>query len=148
MEEKNKKTKILIIDSDEMMRIYFRDIFWIHGRSKDYEISLASSLDEAEKIVFDKVTCPDSVFLEIMTLSKKNHISAFEIAKCIEFVAKIKNNKDMNSVKVILYSNYKDEALKENLSKIGIDGFLVKGESTPKEIIAYVDKIHGTRFNN
>ncbi|MEI6580873.1 MAG: response regulator [bacterium] len=148
MDDKIKKIKILIVDSDEMMRIYFRDIFWIHGRSNEYEVLMASTLEEAEKIISDKNTCPDTIFLDIIMSPKKSHISAFEITRCIDFVSKIKNNKDLNQVKIILYSGHKEEALKSNLSKIGIDGFLIKGESMPKEIIAFTDKIHGTRTNN
>lgn len=148
MNKKDKKIRILIIDSDEMMRIYFRDIFWIHGRSNEYDISMASSIEEAEKIVFDVNTCPDTIFLDIVMAAKKSHVSALEIARSVEFVSKIKNNKEFSKIKIILYSGHKDEALRENLSKIGIDGFLVKGECMPKEIIAYTDKIHGTRCNN
>ncbi len=148
MDEQKKKIKILIIDSNEMMRIYFRDIFWIHGRGNEYEVLTAASIPEAEKIVFDKSIGIDTIFLDIMMSSKKSHISAFEVARCVEFVTKIKSNKEFSCVKIILYSAYSEETLKENLSKIGIDGFLVKGESTPKEIIAYVDQIHGTRCNN
>jgi len=143
MDGKNKKIKILIIDSDEMMRIYFRDIFWIHGRTKEYEIETASSLEEAETIIYDKLTRPDTIFLDIMTVSKKNHISPLEISRCVDFITKIKSEKEMPLIKVILYSGHKEEALINNLSKIGVDGFLVKGESSPKEIIAYTDKIHG-----
>jgi DNA-binding NarL/FixJ family response regulator len=148
MEEKNKKNRILIIDSDEMMRIYFRDIFWIHGRSREYEILMASSLDDAEKIIFDKETRPDTVFLDIITLSKKSYLSAFDISRSVDFVSKIKNNKELSVIKIILYSSHKENILKNNLLKTGIDGILVKGENTPREIIAFADKIHGTRTNN
>lgn len=143
MDKQAEKIKILIIDSDEMVRIYFRDIFWVHGRSDEYEVMMASSLEEAEKIIFDKNTCPDVIFLDIMTSSKKSHISAFEMARCVEFVSKIKNDKEFNKIKIILHSGYKEDSLKDSLLKTGIDDFLIKGESTPKEIIAYIDKIHG-----
>ena len=37
--DKGKKVKILLIDDDDMMRIYFRDIFWIHSRRIQYEVN-------------------------------------------------------------------------------------------------------------
>ena len=49
METQIKKVKILFIESDEMMRIYFRDIFWIYGRNDTYEVTTAASFVEAEK---------------------------------------------------------------------------------------------------
>jgi DNA-binding NarL/FixJ family response regulator len=148
MSEDTKKIKILIVDSDEMMRIYFRDIFWIHGRSGQYEVIMASTIEEAEKVVFDINTRPDTIFLDIIMAPNKSHVSVLEIARCVEFVGKIKSNEEFSKIKIILYSGHKEDALKDNLSKIGVDGFLVKGESMPKEIIAYTDKIHGTRINN
>ena len=44
MDKDKKKLKILLIDDDEMMRIYFRDIFWIHGRGDIYEINMGNFL--------------------------------------------------------------------------------------------------------
>lgn len=144
---KTKKIKILIVDSDEMMRICFRDIFWIHGRSHQYDITMTATFDEAEKIVLNENTRPDTILVDIIMLPKKR-VSSSEILDCVGFVSKIKNNKELSSIKVILYSGQKEKTLKENLSKIGIDGFLVKGESTPKEIINYIDNIHGAGLNN
>lgn len=142
-----KKIRILIIDSDEISRIYFRDIFWIHGRNNQYEVLIASNLEEADKIILNKDTCPDTVLLDI-TMSKKSHISAFDITDCVSFVSKIKNNKELPAMKIIIYSGHKIDSLKDNFEKVGIDGFLTKGENTPKEIISYIDKVHGIGGNN
>jgi DNA-binding NarL/FixJ family response regulator len=138
-----KKIKILLIDSDEMMRVYFRDIFWIHGRSDTYEITMASSLEEAENKIKDKDTKPDTIFLDIMMASVGGRTSGNEqIKKNLSFIERIKKDKDMSSIKIIIFSNKKEESIKEEVSKLGIDGFLTKGELMPKEIIDFTDKIH------
>ena len=138
-----KKIKILLIESDEMMRIYFRDIFWIHGRSDTYEITMASSLEEAEKAITDKDTKPDTIFLDIMMTSGGGRMSGDEqIRKNLSFIERIKKDKDLSFIKIIIFSDKKEELIKEEVSKLGIDGFLTKGELMPKDIIDFTDKIH------
>lgn len=138
-----KKIKILLIDSDEMMCIYFRDIFWIHGRSDTYEIAMASSLEEAEKKIIDKETKPDTIFLDVMMAPPGGHGSGDEqIKKNLSFIERIKKDKDMSSIKIIIFSNKKEEIIKEEASKLGVDGFLTKGEMMPKEIIDFTDKLY------
>jgi len=143
MDTTQKKFKILLIDSDEMMRIYFRDIFWVHGRSDTYEITIVSSLEEAERKIADKDTKPDTIFFDIMMVSTDGHSSGDEqIRKNLSFIERIKKDKDMSSVKIIVFSNKKEESIKEEASKLGVDGFLAKDELMPKEIIDFTDKIH------
>lgn len=138
-----KKIKILFIDSDEMMRIYFRDIFWIHGRSDTYEVTVASSLEEAEKNISNKDTKPDTIFLDIMMVSSDGRSGGDEqIRKALFFIEKIKKDKDLSSIKIIIFSNKKEESIKDEASKLGVDGFLTKGELMPKDIIDFTDKIH------
>jgi len=145
MNNTDEKIKILLVDDDEMMRIYFRDIFWIHGRNNQYDIMMASNLEEAEKIIRDANTRPRTIFLDLVLSPNKNNVSTFDMTRCIEFITKIKTTKEFSQIKIILYSGHSERSIQKELSKIGVDGFLVKGESTPKEIIAYTDQIHGTR---
>ena len=162
--EQNKRVKILLIDNDEMMKIYFRDIFWIHGKSDCYDITMASSIEEAEKLVEDENTRPDTIFLDILMPVKGNsgNIPAYQMAHSLEFISKIKKDVILRKINVIILSGHKEEYLKElekiNLSidqshwlklkeatkDLGIDGYLIKGELMPKEIISFTDKIHGT----
>jgi len=137
------KIKILLVDDDEMMRIYFRDIFWIHGRSDTYDVILASSIEEAEKKLEDKTNKPDTVFVDVMMPipGKKNNPDE-QIDRCLSFVERIKKDKDLLNTKVVIYSGQKEDVIKEEAKKLGVDGYLVKGELMPKEIIAFTDKIH------
>ena len=138
-----KKFKILFIDSDEMMRIYFRDVFWIHGRSDTYEITVASSIKEAEKKIADKETKPDTIFMDIMMVYPGECSSSDEqIRSALSFIERIKKDKNTSSIKIIIFSNKKEESIKEEAARLGVDGFLTKGELIPKEIIDFTDKIH------
>jgi CheY-like chemotaxis protein len=146
--EKNKK-KILIIDDDEMMRVYFRDIFWIHGRSDTYEVTMASSIPEAEKMISNNEIKPDSIFLDVMmSIKGENNSNDAQINRSLSFVKKIKCDKDLSSTKVIIYSGQKEKSIKDafcigsDFCESGVDGYIVKGDLMPKEIIDFVDKIH------
>ena len=141
--EKKLKIKILLVDDDEMMRIFFQDIFWIHGRNDKYEIEKASSLEEAEKIIIDEKTKPDIVFLDLILFNPGEKCNSGEkIENTLSFIKKIKTDKKLSSIKIIIYSSYKEKAVQDEAIKLGIDGYLVKGELMPKEIIDFTDKIH------
>lgn len=143
MNLKQEKIKILLIDDDEMMRIYFRDIFWIHGRSDTYDVDMASSLDEAMLKVLNKETKPDTIFLDIMLPVKNiNDSPDKQVQRSLEFIEKIKNNKEISPTKIIIYSSQKEEIVKKEVEKMGADGYVIKGELMPKEIIDFTDKIH------
>ena len=145
MDKNKNRRKILLIDDDEMMQIYFRDIFWIHGRNDFYEINMVSNLEEAEKIVRDVKTRPDSIFLDVlMSSNKKGGAPAYHIARALEFISKIKNDKELSKINIIIYSGQKEQYLKEAALELGIDGYLIKGELMPREIVEFTDKIHGT----
>lgn len=137
------KIKILLIENDELMRIFFRDIFWIHGSGKNYELSISSSLkDGLEKIRDSK---PDTIFLDVMIpIEGEDNSTKEQISRSINFVEHLKSDKEMKDIKIVIYSSQKDKNVKEMFEKVGIDGYLIKGEMMPKEIIAFTDKINGS----
>ncbi|HEU0085856.1 MAG TPA: response regulator [Candidatus Paceibacterota bacterium] len=138
-----KKTKILFIDDDEMMKIYFRDIFWVHGRSDAYDIVIASSFDEAEKMI-EEGAHPDVIYMDVMVSLKTGKNSPDErIKRSLEFVKKIKHNKSLHHTKIIIFSGQKEKLIEYEFHELGIDGYLVKGELMPKEIISFTDNLNG-----
>ena len=143
MDNKRTKIKILLVDDDEMMRIYFRDVFWVHGGDDKYDITIVSSLAEAESKISDSETRPNTIFLDIMLPIKDgNNNPHDQMERSLSFVKKIKENKDLSKIKIIIYSGQKEKSIENEFNKLGIDGYLIKGELMPKEIIAFTDKIH------
>jgi CheY-like chemotaxis protein len=143
--EQGKKIKILLVDDDEMMRIYFRDIFWVHGRSDKYEVIIASSIEEAETKITDKDSKPDTIFLDVMMPIKDGDNSPANLVKrCLSFISRVKSDPSFKDTKIVVYSGQKEKSIQEAVYKLGVDGYLVKGELMPKEIIAFTDKLHGT----
>ena len=143
MDKKQNKIKILLVDDDEMMRIYFRDIFWIHGRSDTYDVVMASSLKEGEEILSHDNSKPDTIFLDMMMpVSGEDNSPDAQINRTVSFIKRIKEDKNFSKIKIIIYSSRKEDSIKDEVSKLGVDGYLVKGELMPKEIIDFTDKIH------
>ena len=141
--EKQNKTKILLVDDDEMMRVYFRDIFWIHGGDDKYDVSMASSIKEAEGLMINQDTRPDIVFLDMMMpIEGENNGPDVQIKRTLSFVEKMKNDNNLSKIKIIIHSSQKENFIKEEVCKLGVDGYLVKGDLMPKEIIDFTDKLH------
>lgn len=142
--EEHKKIKIMLVDDDDMMRIYFRDIFWVHGFNDKYEIIIAPSIEEAEAKLNDESTRPQTIFLDVMIPVKggKNDPSTL-IKRCLDFITKMKNDPKLSNIKIIVYSGQKEKSIIDAVNKLGVEGYLVKGELMPKEIIAYTEKMHG-----
>lgn len=137
-----KQIKILFIDDDEMMRIFFRDIFWIHGKNDRYQITLARTLIEADNIIKEPTTRPDIIFLDMMVLpEKRDGFSTYSIEKNMEFIKKIKSDSELSKIRVVVFSIHRDEALQKKLLGLGADGYLIKGSLMPKEIIDFVESL-------
>lgn len=138
--------KILFIDDNEMMRIFFRDIFWIHGLSNKYEIMTADSVAKAEEIILDTKTQPDVVFLDLlMPTDPLKGESSSQIEPSINLLKKIKEREDLKHIKVVVFSSYREKAIKERMISSGADHYLVKGDFMPKEIIDFVKNLNDNR---
>ena len=143
MEKQHKKIKILLIDDDEMMRIYFRDVFWIHGGDDNYEILMVPTLAEAEKMIMDEEKRPDTIFLDVMMpIEGENNSPHKQMERTIAFIERIRKIESSHKIKIIIYSGQKDKSIENEFSKIGVDGYLIKGDLMPKEIIDFTNKIH------
>jgi DNA-binding NarL/FixJ family response regulator len=149
MENDKNKRKILLVDDDEMMRIYFRDIFWVHGKGDSYDVEMVDSLSKAEKKIIDKETRPGVVFLDVMLpIEGENNSPNEQVKRSLSFVEKLKANKELSEMKIIIYSGQREKSIEEEFNKLGVNGYLVKGELMPKEIIAFTDKIHESNNKN
>jgi len=130
--------KILIIDKDEFIRNYVRDVFWIHGRGH-YEVFIANDLTEAKNII--KENKPDIILLDLMMPETK--VGRLSVDNSLGFLKDIKSSPVMRDIKVIVYSGY--EELKDEVMKLGAEGFLAKGAHLPKELINEVENLLKSR---
>lgn len=131
-----KKIKILSIEDDEFMRIFLRDVFWIHGGEKEFDFSMAETIEEARKFI--SKTIPDIIFLDMALPEKEGETPSAKNG--LGFLQEIKSNPSMKKVKVLVFSGYTDKDVKKKAMEMGADMFLVKGDLLPKELFEAASK--------
>lgn len=137
------KIKILLVDDDEMIRIYFRDIFWIHGLENKYEFSTTDNIQQAEKIIANPETRPSIIFLDLlMPVESENNRTSLSPEGSFIFLKRIKTDPELKNIKVIIFSSHSEQIFKDQAKKLGAETYLIKGDNLPTELINFVSKLH------
>lgn len=128
-----KPIKILSVEDDEFMRIFLRDIFWIHGVKHNYEFQMTENTGKAKELLQDPKNRPDIIFLDLMLPDHTGGTLDKEAG--FHFLEYIKSTPELKDIKVIIFSAYSDKEIKDKALALGADNFLVKGEYLPQELI-------------
>ena len=133
--------KILSIEDDEFMRIFLKDVFWIHGMKGDdnFEFSIVNDFKKAREVLGDPANRPDVILLDLMMADKEGGIVDREAG--FHFLEEIKSNKDTKNIKAIIFSGFSDKEIKDKALKLGAEKFLVKGEYLPTELINAIHEV-------
>jgi len=124
--EDDKKIKILIVDDDQ----FLLDMYVLKFTEKNFEV--------------------ESVFGSINALNKLQDVHDFDVILTdvvmpsmdgFELLEKIKKGKLAEGAKVIVLSNLGQPSDIEKGNKLGADGYIVKANSTPSEVVERVIKI-------
>ncbi len=124
------KKKILIVDDDS----FLLDMYALKFSQNNFEVYTASSGVHA----LDKLKgglAPDVMLMDIIMPD----MNGFEALEEIQ-----KENVCPNCLKIIL-SNKNEQADIDEGKRLGVDGYIVKANSTPAEVIDQVIKILGTK---
>ena len=140
MDNKN-KIKVLLVDDDEITRIYFQDIFWIHGLNDRYELTVIYDIKKAEDIINNPLTRPNIIFMDlVMPIEKDGRIVTTPEAG-LNLLKKIKSNEQLKKIKVIVFSGHDEESIKNKVKELGAENYLIKGNNLPRELVEFIDKI-------
>jgi DNA-binding NarL/FixJ family response regulator len=136
-----RKIKILSIEDDEFMRIFLKDVFWIHGmQGKDnFEFSIVGDFKKAREVLNDPTDKPDVILLDLMMADKEGGMVDREAG--FHFLEEMKCSKDAKKIKTIIFSGFSDKEIKDKAEKLGADRFLVKGEYLPTELINAINEV-------
>ena len=112
--------KILIVEDEKFIRDLYVLVFTKDGFDVD------SAIDGEEAINKVRVTSYDCILLDIM-LPKKNGIEVLKVIRSDESIAK--------TTPVFMISNLGQEDIMKETFAMGANGYLLKAEVTPSEIV-------------
>lgn len=136
-----KKKKILVVDDDEFIRLYFKDILWIHGLGNQYDITTVETIVGAEKIIDAVETCPDIIFLDLAGIMMVDGRKVTSVEAGFSLLKRIKETPKTKDIKVIMYTGYSNKEYSDRATQLGADGYLVKGENLPQDLIKFIEKL-------
>ncbi|MBI5732251.1 MAG: response regulator [Candidatus Magasanikbacteria bacterium] len=135
-----KKIKILLVDDDEMIRIYLTEIFWVHGLEAKYEIEDVNTAEKAEELIRNPETRPQLIFLDlVMPILKDGRVESTPEAG-LNLLKKIKSDPELENIKVVIFSGFTKDDFKNEALKLGAEVFLNKGENLSQDILNCVEK--------
>ncbi len=137
----NAKLKVLLVDDDEIIRIYFHDIFWIYGFESRCDLAIAANLDDADRIVMDPATRPDVIFLDLALPKKVGERTLIDPKYSFEFLEKIKKDPELHKIKVMIFSGHSEKEYVDEAKARGADGYIHKEQSLPKDLIATINSV-------
>lgn len=117
--------KILLVEDEP----FLIDIYTTKLKKAGFGVSVARDGDSALRVV--KEEKPELVLLDIVL----PHIDGWEILR------KIKSNKELKEVKIIVLSNLGQKQEVEKGLKLGATKYLIKAHYTPTEIIEEIKNI-------
>ena len=133
------KINILLVDDNEVIRIFFKDIFWLHGLEGQFHLEIAAGVDEALAILHDSDKKIDVVFLDLVMPLKKDGKEMTTSEAGLGILRMIKADPAMKNIKVIVFSGYTDKKDIEEAKKNGADMYLAKEEHLPQDLIKIFD---------
>ena len=138
---KDKKQKILVVDDDEFIRIYFKDVLWIHGMEAKYDVQTIETIEEAQKIIDSPETRPDIIFLDLAGLMMVDGQRITTVEAGFSLLKRIKGDAETKGIKVVMYTGYNNKEYMDKAHELGADGYLVKGEKMPQELVKFIKEI-------
>ncbi|MBI5147779.1 MAG: response regulator [Parcubacteria group bacterium] len=134
------KPKILLVDDNEMVRIFFRDIFWLHGLEKKYDLEISGEINAAEKIIKDPARRPSVLFLDlVMPMAKGERLEKTEEAG-FGLLKKIKADPGTKNTRVVIFSSHRGDDFQKKAAELGADLYLVKGENLPQDLVRTIEE--------
>ena len=133
-----KPLKILSIDDDEFIRIFLKDIFWMHGGNQ-HDLTVFPNIKKARQFMTDPKNKPDLIFLDLRLPEEDG--GPVGVENSFKFLKDIKTSPETKDVKVIIFSSFGDKEIQDKAVKLGACKFLIKGESLPSEILRIVKEL-------
>lgn len=129
------RKKLLLIDDNEVVRIMFSNLFWLHGLDEKYELTVISRVDEAEAFLSDPSKRPDIVFTGLVMPFTKEGKTITSPEAGFSLLKRIKNDPQTKSICVVIFSSYNDKEYQRQALELGAEMYLQKSENMPQDLI-------------
>lgn len=133
------KKRLLLIDDNEVVRLMFSNIFWLHGLDEKYELVTIASVDDAEMLLTNPALKPDVIFMGLVMPFTKNGKIETSAEAGFSTLKRIKDDPATNSVRVIIFSSYDESEYREKALSLGAEAYLRKDENMPQDIIKTIE---------
>lgn len=132
------KKKILLIDDNEIVRLMFSNVFWLHGLDDKYELNTVGTIDEGFVFISNPSTKPDIIFTGLVMPFKKDGKMETTAEAGFSILKSIKENPETKSIRVIIFSGYNEEDYRAKALGLGAEMYLQKGENMPQDLIKII----------
>ena len=127
--------KILLVDDNEIVRIMFSNLFWLHGLDEQYELTTVSNIESAEALIKNPATRPDIIFTGLVMPHTKNGKVETTPEAGFSLLKYVKENPDTKDICVVIFSSYDDKEYQEQALALGADKYLKKSDNMPQDLI-------------
>jgi CheY-like chemotaxis protein len=142
MDQTKQKQKILLVDDNEIIRIYFREVFWIHGLESQYFLEMAETIHQALELINMPETRPDIIFLGLVMPMEQGGRKVTSPEAGFSLLSKVKSDPVLQTIRVVIFSGYDQKEYQERAKELGADAYLLKQENMPQELIKFIERLN------
>ncbi len=132
------KKKILLIDDNEIVRLMFSNVFWLHGLDDKYELNTVGTMEEAFVFIEDPSSRPDIIFTGLVMPFTNNGKKETSAEAGFSLLRRIKSDPSTQSIHVVIFSGYNEEEYRAQAMSLGAEMYLQKGENMPQDLIQII----------
>ncbi len=120
--KKKAKKKILIIEDEKILAEMYHDVFVQAG------FKVFSAIESKKGLKITRKERPDLIVLDIL-LPRESGIS---------FLEKLKQDAEISSIPVVVFTNYDGSDTKKKAKKLGVKSYLIKANFTPQQFVSKI----------
>lgn len=132
------KKKILLIDDNEIVRLMFSNVFWLHGLDDNYELNTVGTIEEAFVFIDNPSTRPEIIFSGLVMPFMKDGKKETTAEAGFSLLKHVKDNPETQSIRFVIFSGYVEEEYKNKALGLGAEMYLQKGENMPQDLIKVI----------
>ncbi len=113
--------RILSVEDDDFIKMFLRDIFWLHGSRYGLQFKIVDNVEAAEKILQNPAERPKLILLDVGLPIRQG--GELDREAGFKFLEKVKGNPETKNIKVVVYSSHGDKELADRAMKCGATSF-------------------------